>query len=83
MSVGHSVPRRDDEEESEAPVPPDGGWGWLVVFGSFMIHVISKSQLYLLYCSNVAMLRSCFRVFKDDQRGPLLSVYVTDIQSPA
>ena len=19
--------------------PPDGGWGWMVVFGSFMIHV--------------------------------------------
>lgn len=25
--------------------PPDGGWGWFVVFGSFMIHVVSE---YLL-----------------------------------
>lgn len=24
------------------PTPPDGGWGWMVVFGSFMIHIISK-----------------------------------------
>lgn len=23
-------------------LPPDGGWGWFVVFGSFMIHVVSE-----------------------------------------
>lgn len=28
--------------ESQQPVPPDGGWGWMVVFGSFMIHIISE-----------------------------------------
>lgn len=27
---------------SVQPTPPDGGWGWMVVFGSFMIHIISK-----------------------------------------
>lgn len=44
MTVGHTVKRREDDEEdsSESPAPPDGGWGWMVVFGSFMIHVISK-----------------------------------------
>lgn len=41
---------RDDEDEEEEvsatsellPVPPDGGWGWAVVFASFMIHVIGE-----------------------------------------
>ncbi|CAG7838149.1 unnamed protein product [Allacma fusca] len=26
--------------------PPDGGWGWLVVFASFMIHVIADGVAY-------------------------------------
>lgn len=42
MSVGHQIKRQEDEEESDAPALPDGGWGWMVVFGSFMIHIISK-----------------------------------------
>lgn len=25
---------------------PDGGWGWMVVFGSFMIHVIADGIAY-------------------------------------
>lgn len=28
------------------PLPPDGGWGWLVVFGSFMIHVFADGVTY-------------------------------------
>lgn len=38
---GNSTPNHC-EMESELPVPPDGGWGWMVVFGSFMIHIMSK-----------------------------------------
>lgn len=26
-------------ENNQPPPPPDGGWGWMVVFGSFMIHI--------------------------------------------
>ncbi|XP_073987957.1 monocarboxylate transporter 1 isoform X2 [Rhodnius prolixus] len=28
------------------PKPPDGGWGWVVVFGSFMIHVFADGFTY-------------------------------------
>lgn len=66
MSVGHTVKRRDDEEDSESLPPPDGGWGWMVVFGSFMIHVISKfltlftplySQYEVCVSNNVRILK--------------------------
>jgi hypothetical protein len=39
----------DDEELSlTMPQPPDGGWGWMVVLGSFMIHIVGKLNLLLL-----------------------------------
>ncbi|RVE48788.1 hypothetical protein evm_006562 [Chilo suppressalis] len=31
--------------ESPAP-PPDGGWGWMVVFASFMIHIVTDGLTY-------------------------------------
>nr|CAH7728722.1 unnamed protein product [Callosobruchus chinensis] len=48
MSGGHGGTNRtrEDEEESDTPAPPDGGWGWMVVFGSFMIHVITDGVTY-------------------------------------
>ena len=38
----------DPVPADEGPVPtvPDGGWGWMVVLGSFMIHVIADGIAY-------------------------------------
>ena len=34
------------ETEEVLPTPPDGGWGWMVVLGSFIIHVIADGVAY-------------------------------------
>ena len=41
-----SLPDVLEVEEDGLPVPPDGGWGWMVVIGSFMIHVIADGIVY-------------------------------------
>ena len=28
------------------PVPPDGGWGWVVVVASFLVHVLADGVVY-------------------------------------
>ncbi|CAL1531968.1 unnamed protein product [Lymnaea stagnalis] len=33
-------------EADDYVTPPDGGWGWMVVFSSFLIHVIADGVVY-------------------------------------
>ena len=42
LGVGSEV----EAESPAVPMVPDGGWGWMVVFGSFMIHVIADGIAY-------------------------------------
>ena len=35
------------EEDNISISPPDGGWGWAVVFASFMIHIIGNYGVWI------------------------------------
>ena len=48
---------------SDLPKPPDGGWGWAVVFASFMIHVIGKP------CSTVCRNHNFLRFLHEIRDG--------------
>ncbi|XP_033759355.1 LOW QUALITY PROTEIN: monocarboxylate transporter 7-like [Pecten maximus] len=39
-------PDKEQEDMEEVPVPPDGGWGWMVVLGSFALHIIADGIVY-------------------------------------
>jgi hypothetical protein len=52
----HGAPaKKNPTNDEEVIPPPDGGWGWAVVFGSFMIHIIGKknSNFWLKYYLNI------------------------------
>lgn len=34
------------KQKKSYPACPDGGWGWVIVFASFMIHVIADGVIY-------------------------------------
>ncbi|KAK6753376.1 hypothetical protein RB195_012769 [Necator americanus] len=41
------TPKRGAESNTKlVPISPDGGWGWVVVVGSFLIHVVADGFVY-------------------------------------
>ena len=40
MTHGAPAKKNPTNDDEEVIPPPDGEWGWAVVFGSFMIHII-------------------------------------------
>lgn len=43
---GEGRRRKDEKPVAYQPIATDGGWGWMVVFGSFLIHVFADGIVY-------------------------------------
>uniref|UniRef100_A0A1B0D4Y6 Monocarboxylate transporter n=1 Tax=Phlebotomus papatasi TaxID=29031 RepID=A0A1B0D4Y6_PHLPP len=76
MTHGPTAPRKDiadgGEEEAQLPAPPDGGWGWMVAFASFAIHIVSKYPVvYINHCkikiSFIIIIPHSFHLFPSEQ----------------
>lgn len=47
----------EEEEEAHKIIPPDGGWGWMVVFGSFIIMVSGHNYTVCKQTFSIALSR--------------------------
>ncbi|KFM69265.1 Monocarboxylate transporter 9, partial [Stegodyphus mimosarum] len=57
LNNSHHVEEEEEEMDILMPEPPDGGWGWVVVFCSFMIHVIADGVTYTFGIFYMELLR--------------------------
>ena len=55
----------DVEVDENYVTPPDGGWGWMVVLSSFLIHVIADGVVY-----SFGVFLTEFVDYFDTGRGP-------------
>ena len=46
QDVGYRDSEDEELDDEQRVIPPDGGWGWMVVFSSFIIHIIADGIVY-------------------------------------
>ena len=48
LNIGSELTVRPEEEPEDIPLPPDGGWGWVIVLSSFMCNLILDGRKELV-----------------------------------